>query len=83
MSPPVSVLKHQCPDWDYMHIGPGDPEIEACLCEGQNTGSEECVCGDYRRDHKDGVGPCRHNKPNDLCHAYEDCNKFRPSGKQD
>lgn len=23
---------HRCPDWDYMVVGPGDEEMEACLC---------------------------------------------------
>ena len=36
-----------------------------------------CKCGDYRRDHKDSVGPCRHNKLNDLTHGMQDCTKFR------
>jgi hypothetical protein len=25
-------LQHYCPDWDYLLIGPGMPEMEACLC---------------------------------------------------
>lgn len=24
---------HSCPEWDYLHIKPGDPEMEACTCE--------------------------------------------------
>ena len=23
---------HRCPDWDFMLIGPDDPEWESCLC---------------------------------------------------
>lgn len=23
---------HFCPDWDFMVVGPEDPEIEGCLC---------------------------------------------------
>lgn len=23
---------HYCPDWDYMLIGPEDPETECCTC---------------------------------------------------
>lgn len=38
---------------------------------------DECKCGDYRRDHKDGVGACLHNKPRDLTHGYKDCHEFR------
>lgn len=36
-----------------------------------------CECGDYRRDHVDGQGTCRHNKPRDLTHGYRDCDSFR------
>lgn len=25
---------HYCPDWDYMAIWDGCPEMEACTCEG-------------------------------------------------
>ncbi len=38
---------------------------------------DECVCGDYRRDHLDGTGACKHNKPRDLTHGYQDCLSFR------
>ena len=38
---------------------------------------DTCKCGDYRRDHIDGIGPCRHNQPRDLSHGYEDCQRFR------
>lgn len=38
---------------------------------------DECLCGDYRRDHIDGHGACRHNKPRDLTHGYRDCDSFR------
>lgn len=24
---------HGCPDWDFMWIRPGDPEMECCTCE--------------------------------------------------
>lgn len=24
---------HQCPDNDYMVVGPGDPEMEGCVCD--------------------------------------------------
>lgn len=23
---------HQCPDWDFLEISPGDPEFECCHC---------------------------------------------------
>lgn len=48
--------RHACPDWDYLRIGPGDVEIEMCLCEGPLMGGAACVCGDYRRNHERGVG---------------------------
>jgi hypothetical protein len=39
---------------------------------------DTCVCGDYRRDHVDGHGPCRFNgRIFDPCHADQDCNSFR------
>lgn len=25
---------HYCPEWDYMEIKEGDPEMDACLCHG-------------------------------------------------
>ena len=37
-----------------------------------------CECGDYRRDHKDGVGECIHNKRGDLTHGMKNCEAFRP-----
>jgi hypothetical protein len=36
---------------------------------------DECECGDYRRDHVDGVGRCK--MPNDLNHGFRPCDKFR------
>jgi hypothetical protein len=39
--------------------------------------NDECECGDYRKDHVGGIGPCRHNKPRDLTHGYKDCTSFR------
>lgn len=27
---------HDCPDWDGLHIRPGDPEFETCTCEMEN-----------------------------------------------
>jgi len=39
---------------------------------------DECECGDYRRDHADGVGPCKFNRAwFDMCHANEQCHSFR------
>lgn len=39
---------------------------------------EVCECGDYRSDHPND-GPCKHNSVGfDLCHAGQDCMKFRP-----
>lgn len=42
-----------------------------------------CQCGDPRRDHADGHGACRHNKPRDLTHGYKDCLAFRLSRPHD
>lgn len=28
---------HHCPDWDFMFIRPGDPEMECCTCEHAPT----------------------------------------------
>lgn len=36
-----------------------------------------CECGDYRRDHVDGIGECR--MPNDLSHGFQKCSRFRLS----
>jgi hypothetical protein len=30
--------RHECPDWDYMVIDSGSPEIDCCLC------TEFCEC---------------------------------------
>lgn len=30
---------HQCPDWDFLVVGPNDPEAQGCLCG--NTPSQE------------------------------------------
>lgn len=39
---------------------------------------DECACGDYRRDHKDGTGACTFNRNRfDECHAFEHCYSFR------
>lgn len=34
-----------------------------------------CECGDYRKDHKNGVGRCC--MPDDLLHGFKPCLKFR------
>jgi len=37
-----------------------------------------CVCGDPRRDHKGGDGPCSFNKPEGLGHhGAPNCDEFR------
>lgn len=75
-------MRHACPDWDYMVIGPGDIQMEGCLCEGQDRGSEVCQCGDYRRQHKNGVGVCDFNgRGPDACHGNYDCAEFRTPKK--
>lgn len=32
---------HHCPDWDFLFIRPGDPEMECCLCGRPGQHSEE------------------------------------------
>lgn len=40
--------------------------------------NDTCECGDYRKDHVDGVGPCRFNGGGfDLLHCGQDCHRFR------
>jgi len=34
-----------------------------------------CECGDYRHQHENGEGKCQ--MPDDLCHGFEPCLKFR------
>lgn len=34
-------VRHHCPEWDLLLIGPEDPEWEACLCEA-HPNCEEC-----------------------------------------
>jgi hypothetical protein len=36
-----------------------------------------CKCGDYRRDHKNGVGACR--QADDITHGFKRCRRFRLS----
>ena len=38
-----------------------------------------CKCGDYRRDHKDGYGPCVFNAYEGGPHGDSRCRKFRLS----
>lgn len=42
---------------------------------------DECVCGDYRRQHDGGVGRCLMR--NDIVHGYRECTKFRLVGTVD
>jgi len=45
--------------------------------------NDECQCGDYRRDHKDGTGACRHNSREfDLNHGGKNCYRFRAVSKE-
>ncbi len=38
---------------------------------------DSCECGDYRRDHENGTGPCKFNRAGfDECHANENCTAF-------
>ncbi len=41
-------IKHMCPDWDFMLIGPNDPEWRECFCGGYY---EEDLCGHEEHDH--------------------------------
>jgi hypothetical protein len=34
-----------------------------------------CECGDYRHQHENGTGRCK--MPDDLCHGFKPCLKFR------
>jgi hypothetical protein len=34
-----------------------------------------CECGDYRHQHENGEGRCK--MPDDLCHGFQPCLKFR------
>jgi len=43
---------------------------------------DECECGDFREDHKDGGGPCRYNSNEfDLSHGGGNCMEFRLFGR--
>lgn len=35
---------HGCPDWDFMWIKPGDPEMECCTCEPSAAALQCCIC---------------------------------------
>ena len=34
-------MRHACPDWDYLVIGPGDPEMAGCTCDGRPHDEDE------------------------------------------
>ena len=40
---------------------------------------DTCKCGDYRRDHKDGHGPCVFNHTRGGPHGDSQCLRFRLS----
>jgi len=40
------------------------------------TPLDECTCGDYRRHHTCGVGPCSMNEPAGIGHCGPDCSAF-------
>lgn len=46
--------RHLCPEWDYLEISPGDPEMEVCVCDFPSNWRHEsvCKCGmcQYMRD---------------------------------
>ena len=37
-------MTHYCPDWDYLQIKSGDPEMECCTCEAKMNVGQEIVC---------------------------------------
>lgn len=41
---------------------------------------DECVCGDYRRDHVDSSGPCKMNGLGHGVPGYR-CERFTPAGR--
>lgn len=47
-----------------------------------NFSEAQCICGDRRREHKHGTGPCLHNRPGDLTHGFEDCRAFCAATEQ-
>lgn len=46
---------HHCPDWDFMFIRPGDPEMECCLCEHHNDATRRAALYDSEREKEDGT----------------------------
>lgn len=36
-----------------------------------------CACGDYRKDHRDGTGPCAFNHIPGNVHGHSQCMQFR------
>lgn len=47
---------HHCPDWDFLFIRPGDPEMECCLCDAPEQHSEATRRGalyDHEREAED------------------------------
>lgn len=58
------------------------PKALSCCPERKMVDEDEvCSCGDPRKDHEDLEGRCKHNKPLDFTHGYQDCMKFRPVGQ--
>lgn len=43
--------------------------------ESAPSAYDTCYCGDYRKDHVDGIGRCR--MPDDLTHGFQQCREFR------
>ncbi len=55
------------------HCGNDIDPHHPCMC------FDVCVCGDYKHEHENGTGPCRHNGGLrfDLTHGGKDCMAFR------
>lgn len=47
-------------------------EARNTIGELKHDSADVCRCGDYRKDHKDGIGKCL----DDLCHGFEPCKQF-------
>lgn len=46
---------HHCPDWDFLFIRPGDPEMECCICSPEDDPERQEALTPTERDlEKDG-----------------------------
>jgi hypothetical protein len=44
---------HHCPDWDFMFICPGDPEMDCCTCTPDDEPERRAALIDSERDKED------------------------------